>query len=369
MNIIKYPGGKERELKYILPNLPSFKNYYEPFVGGGSVFLEINAENYFINDKADDLINIYKSIQNNDLLFFEALTSINLYWKNISYYIQNTEEIVNLDILLFEHFNFDIIKSILLDILSTTQNNYFDHLFIQNKELLFYELKIMFQRKIRYMQKNISKININDIVPLIESLIKSSFYNYLRFMYNKLKNDSKVEQGVTTALFLFIREMCYSSMFRYNKSGDFNVPYGGISYNKKTFDSKIELYTSNTIQDKFSKSIFNNLDFYDFLLQYNINENDFIFLDPPYDSTFNNYNNNNFTQNDQVRLANYLLKECKAYFMLIIQETDFISELYHKNITCFNGNKLIIYNYNKQYQVSFKNRNNKHTSHLLIKNY
>ena len=32
MNLLKYPGGKERELKYILSNLPKFNNYFEPFV-------------------------------------------------------------------------------------------------------------------------------------------------------------------------------------------------------------------------------------------------------------------------------------------------------------------------------------------------
>lgn len=53
--ILKYPGGKEKELKYILPNLPeSCKNYYEPFVGGvlytylwtaKSILLMINQQN------------------------------------------------------------------------------------------------------------------------------------------------------------------------------------------------------------------------------------------------------------------------------------------------------------------------------------
>ncbi len=32
---IKWAGGKELELKHILPLIPSFNNYYEPFVGGG----------------------------------------------------------------------------------------------------------------------------------------------------------------------------------------------------------------------------------------------------------------------------------------------------------------------------------------------
>ena len=40
--LIKYPGGKGKELTEIIPNLPVFsENYYEPFVGGGAVFFFI----------------------------------------------------------------------------------------------------------------------------------------------------------------------------------------------------------------------------------------------------------------------------------------------------------------------------------------
>ena len=46
--------------------------------------------------------------------------------------------------------------------------------------------------------------------------------------------------------------------------------------------------------------------------------------------------------------------------MLIIKKTDFIYDLYK----CF-----YIYEYDKNYLVSFKNRNNKNVKHLLITNY
>ena len=43
--ILKWAGGKEQELKYIIPNLPEkFKNYYEPFVGGGAVYTALQAD-------------------------------------------------------------------------------------------------------------------------------------------------------------------------------------------------------------------------------------------------------------------------------------------------------------------------------------
>lgn len=35
--ILKYPGGKTKELDVIKKLLPDYKNYYEPFLGGGAV--------------------------------------------------------------------------------------------------------------------------------------------------------------------------------------------------------------------------------------------------------------------------------------------------------------------------------------------
>lgn len=67
---IKYCGGKAKLLPYIVENLPEvkFKNYYEPFVGGGSVFYNIytlynNDITYTISDINDSLMNCYDKIK------------------------------------------------------------------------------------------------------------------------------------------------------------------------------------------------------------------------------------------------------------------------------------------------------------------
>ena len=90
-------------------------------------------------------------------------------------------------------------------------------------------------------------------------------------------------------------------------------------------------------------------------------EEDFIFLDPPYDTEFSTYAKNSFDKDDQARLANYL-KNTKAKFMLIIKNTGYIYELYKDN--GFN-----IMSFDKKYLVSFMNRNDKKSEHLLITNY
>ena len=92
------------------------------------------------------------------------------------------------------------------------------------------------------------------------------------------------------------------------------------------------------------------------------NKDDFIFLDPPYDSEFSTYAKNEFTKDDQMRLADYLINKCNAKWMIVIKNTPFIYSLY-------NNDKLNISSFSKKYLVSFQNRNDKNAEHLLIKNY
>ena len=43
-----------------------------------------------------------------------------------------------------------------------------------------------------------------------------------------------------SAQWVFIREYCFGSMFRFGPNGDFNIPYGGFGYNSKNFTNKIK---------------------------------------------------------------------------------------------------------------------------------
>jgi DNA adenine methylase len=66
---VKWVGGKKQLLNIILPLIPNnIKNYYEPFVGGGIVFMNIpplNEENkIYINDINEELIITYFGIAN-----------------------------------------------------------------------------------------------------------------------------------------------------------------------------------------------------------------------------------------------------------------------------------------------------------------
>ena len=204
------------------------------------------------------------------------------------------------------------------------------------------------------------KMTEDNILKNIECALKSAFYMHFRFLYNS-RIELEISDEFYCAIFYFIREYCYASMFRYNASGKFNVPYGGISYNRKDFDKKIKNLNSTKLRKYMAHTTIYNMDFEDFCNSIKIKETDFMFLDPPYDTEFSTYAGNEFGKKDQIRLRDYL-KHTKAKFMLIIKNTDFIYNLY-------NQDGFFIKSFDKKYLVSIKNRNEKDVEHLIITNY
>lgn len=71
---LKWPGGKRQLLREIVKRLPKkYDRYIEPFVGGGTVFFELNQKNAIINDINPALINAYQQIKEHPYEFIEIV--------------------------------------------------------------------------------------------------------------------------------------------------------------------------------------------------------------------------------------------------------------------------------------------------------
>lgn len=366
--IIKWPGGKEKELKYILPNVSSFKRYFEPFVGGGSVFMAMTATEYYINDFSSELISLYNNIATSNETFFWYAELMDKSWVNSVKFFNDNRVLVEKyleyrdDKLLKED-----LKKYIHEFCLSKKDEIFAILGTEISSLPSIIIKEMetnlFRKMVRMRELEMEKHMLpeKDLDDNIETAIKSAVYMNYRYLYN----DKTIAYSAPTlhcALFFFMRNYAYSGMFRYSSKGDFNVPYGGIAYNSKLMAKKLNYYRSKPLLRHFSDTKIYNLDFEEFLRTANPNEDDFVFLDPPYDSEFSTYAQNAFTKEDQERLANYMINECRAKWMMIIKNTEFIYGLYNKdgiNISMFD----------KEYLVSFMNRNDKKVTHLLITNY
>jgi len=64
--IVKWVGGKRQLMFELLKNMPqSYNRYFEPFIGGGALFFELQPDNAYISDSNEELINLYLVVQNN----------------------------------------------------------------------------------------------------------------------------------------------------------------------------------------------------------------------------------------------------------------------------------------------------------------
>jgi DNA adenine methylase len=96
---LRYPGGKSRALKQILPLIPSnISEFREPFVGGGSVYFAVRSifhnhiKSYWINDLNYDLYCFWKQTRDNVAELVKALVDIKANYNNGSVLFEKLTE-------------------------------------------------------------------------------------------------------------------------------------------------------------------------------------------------------------------------------------------------------------------------------------
>ncbi|MGP1418218.1 MAG: DNA adenine methylase [Sphaerochaetaceae bacterium] len=157
-----------------------------------------------------------------------------------------------------------------------------------------------------------------------------------------------------SVVYFFINKTAYSGMIRYNSNGEYNVPFGHYP------NLNTQLITAQHSYLLRGAEIY-NLDYSKIFDM--AGENDFIFLDPPYDCVFNDYGNidmmNGFDETEHRRLAaDFKNLSCRA--LMVIGKTPLTTELY---------SNYIFDEYYKNYAVNIKNRFNNDKLHIVVKNY
>lgn len=279
--MLKYRGGKSREIPEILPFVPSgYDRYVEPFFGGGAMYFYLEPERALINDLNRPLMDFYLGVRDDYPHLREELDELEAeYAKNRS--------------------AFDALKA------QTPDERVPD-----DNEALYYRLRDMF--------------------------------------------NGKVEGYSPAAVYFFINKTAYSGMIRYNKQGDFNVPYGRY----KRFNTK---FVSEAHSQLLQSAEITCGDYEEVFKQ--CRADDFVFLDPPYDCIFSDYGNeetrDGFNEREHRRLAEaYYKLPSKA--LMVIGLTDLTYELYKDNI---------VYEYAKSYAVNIRNRFKSAGKHILVANY
>lgn len=280
--MIKYRGGKSKEIPNIMCHIPQFTGrYIEPFFGGGALFFHLEPRQAIINDINYKLIDFYRGVRDDYKNLRRELDEIELQYAN------NRKD--------------------------------------------FDKLKILHPHE-RVEDKN------------------EKLYYLLRDMFNGII-DKKYSNAL---LYYYINKTAYSGMIRYNAHGEFNVPFGRYQHlntNSVTFSHSKLLQRAEIFNTDYSE-IFDMC-----------NEDDFVFLDPPYDCVFSDYGNekykDGFNENNHKRLANdFANLPCKA--LMIIGHTPMTENLYKK---------YIVDEYEKSYAVNIRNRFKSTAKHIVVANY
>ena len=75
--VLKWAGGKTQLLDTIIERMPkTYHRYYEPFIGGGAVFLAVSPAIAVINDTNEQLINLYQQMKTNAPAFVEIVNCL-----------------------------------------------------------------------------------------------------------------------------------------------------------------------------------------------------------------------------------------------------------------------------------------------------
>jgi len=208
--------------------------------------------------------------------------------------------------------------------------------------------------------KQIKNGNANQIYNIVNSWGKGELdYYFVRGGGKKLPKDSQVFKPTNdierAAQFIYLRRSCFRGMIRYNSHGGFNVPWG--KYKTLNFDDLLnpkytELLQRTVIMEGDYKNVFD---------VYNSEEN-FFYLDQPYDSVFNDYGTDNFTRQNQQELFEKF-SNTNNKCLMVVGGSDFIRELY---------NDYIVYEYPKKYSFKIyagRIGNEINMNHLVIKNF
>ena len=366
--LIKWPGGKTSEYEIIKKFVPEYSRYIEPFFGGGAVFFNMLPQPAIINDISANLMQFYHYIKKQDKKFKECLYRIDKEWNLLKELANN--EAITLKTLFTQYRQDETLKPSIEEIINNCCQSITASIancskIVMNTDVLHKEICRMVKDKVFRTRNNELKngkdLSDEDLQNNIITGFTSGYYMYLRDVLNRIEkhNEIFIAEEYKIAIFYFVREFCYGSMFRYNKSGDFNIPYGGMAYNNKDFKKKIDLLFSEETQTYFKNTEIYCCDFEEILDK--AQKDDFIFLDPPYDTDFSDYENRSFGELDQRRLAKRL-HDTKAKFLLIIKNTPLISELYQNN-----GYR--VYAFDNKYSYCVKGRNDRNAVHLIVANY
>lgn len=123
---------------------------------------------------------------------------------------------------------------------------------------------------------------------------EDAFYYARRDAFNGLIMEHRYTSRRAACLFYYLNRTGFNGLCRFNQAGLYNVPFG--DYARIPYRRQFPEYT-----EAFRDWVFYDGDFLDVQVQ----DGDFVYIDPPYADTFTAYTGAGFDWDDQIRLADW----------------------------------------------------------------
>jgi len=173
------------------------------------------------------------------------------------------------------------------------------------------------------------KGNVQAVIAELQILERTFFAkrtsNTRKQFYLSIRKEFNLEKvshfGFSTAAkLIFLNKTCYNGLYRVNRKGEFNVPFG--DYKNPTICNEDNLRSvSSVLQNaEIICSDFEQSEKY-------IDSHTFVYLDPPYrplspTASFTAYSKEDFGQEDQIRLAQFCKRVKKTGARLLLSNSD-----------------------------------------------
>lgn len=181
---------------------------------------------------------------------------------------------------------------------------------------------------------NLYTVIKNDPDELIKDLKKhrnqSDYYYRIRELDRDRSKYRKLTDVERASRIHYLNKTCFNGLFRVNRAGEFNTPFG--RYKNPNITNEV---TIRAVSKYFNKANieFRNVDFVEAVKD--INQDSFVYFDPPYDpvsdsANFTGYDKGGFDREEQKRLKMLCdqLDERGISFLLSNSATAFIKDLY-----------------------------------------
>lgn len=312
----KWSGGKRREIKRIRTKMPEHYNtYYEPFLGGGAVWLDLDPDRAVVGDSYSELINFFHVLKTQTAALVEDINNLSVEYQQAYQSLPDKGSLA------------------------------------KEVERLKKELKEAKKGGVLTEDHKEKK----KILSVLSKELKREFQEIADKFYYPYRDTEPATDYQRALRFYILRQLSFSGMLRFGAKGNFNVPFGWYKSltSLSTPQPEIERVLKNaTILNCHWKQCVGSA-----------TKDDFVFLDPPYTRKFTKYHpNGEFMQEQHIELATWFETK-QAQAMIIINKDDFTTQLYDKFIKEEYGHK-----YSIQYRDRMKEEDS-NAVHILATNY